>query len=227
MPAEEIHYQPNNTPPVLAIIGATGRTGRWILEGALKQGYLVRALARTPTKLGINRNLTVIKGDINNLESIKTLFNGVNLVLSCFGTVKKPHYIVESGIRTIITAIESQVVKPKLVHMSAIGLGSSLVQCKKSLVWSMVVNFAFPLVGREVFADMERGEKLIMESKGLAFVIARAAVLSDKKSQGYKAQSASEPVSKMMISRKDIANFMLDVVDDNSYDGQAISIFSR
>jgi hypothetical protein len=150
----------------------------------------VRALARTSSKLEKNKNLIIIKGDANDLESIKELLNGVNVVLSCLGTVKKPHYIVESGISKIIEAIKKQDAKPKLVHMSAIGLGSSRMQCKKSLIWSLVVNLAFPMIGRELFADMERGENLIMESNDISFVIARAAVLNDKEAQGYNAQRA-------------------------------------
>ncbi len=227
MPIKQQLSQSSKKPLVVAIIGATGQTGQWILNGALEQGYVVRALARTPSKLEKSDNLTVIQGNVNDLEPIKTLLNGADIVLSCFGTVDKKHPIVESGMRTIIEAMHAQDNTPKLVHMSAVGLGSSLMQCKKSLVWSMVVHLAFPLIGRELFADIERGEKLIMEAKGLDFVIARAAVLNDKKAQGYKAQQAHEPVGKMMISRKDIAQFMLDAIEDNTYDGQAISLFSK
>jgi len=227
MPKEELLNHPSKNTSVVAIIGGTGQTGRWVLEGSLQRGYVVRALARTPSKLEENRNLTVIKGDVSNLESLIELVKGVDVVISCFGTVKKPHYIVESGIRVIIEAIKTQENKPKLVHISAVGLGDSRTACKNSLVWSMVVNWVFPLVGKEVFSDMERGEELIMDSKDLNFVIARAAVLSNKKAQGYEAQNAQEPVGKMMISRQDVADFMLDAVEEKLYDGQAISIFSR
>ncbi len=221
--------QTTKTAPIVAIVGGTGRTGRWVVKGALERGYVVRALARTPSKIekNGNDNLTVIKGDATNLESIKELLSGADTVLSCLGTVKKPHYIVESGISAILAAFEVQDKKPKLVHMSAVGLGSSRDQCKKSLVWSLIVNLGFPLIGKELFADMERGENLIIESDDVDFVIARAAILSGKEARGYKVQRPQEPVGKMMISRKDIANFMLDVVEDQSYNGEAISLFSK
>ncbi len=190
---EKLSGQPSNNPPVIAIIGGTGQTGRWVLEGALQREYIVRALARTPSKLNENRNLTVIKGDVSSLESLTELVKGVDVIISCFGTVKKPNYIVESGIRLIIKAINAQENKPKLVHISSVGLGDSKTACKKSLVWSMVVNWVFPLVGKEVFSDMERGEELILDSKDFNFVVARAAVLSNKKTQGYKAQKAKKP----------------------------------
>ena len=226
MAIEEQLNRPTGSTPVVAIIGGTGQTGRWVLKGALQRGYVVRALTRSSSKFAANENLTIIKGDVNNLASLTELVKDVDVVISCFGTVKKPHYIVENGIQTVIAAIHAQATQPRLVHISAIGLGDSKATCKKSFVWSMVVNWVFPLVGKELFADMERGEQLIMKSKDLNFVIARAAVLSNKKAQAYRAQKAQEPVGKMVISRQDVANFMLDTVANHTYDGQAISVFS-
>ena len=211
----------------IALIGGTGNTGKWVLKGALEKGYKVKALARVPSKLTKNNKLTIIKGDVGNAETLKELFKDVDVVLSCLGTVKKPNYIVENGIKMIIEAIKTQTKPPKLIHISAVGLGTSRIACKNSFVWSMIVNWIFPLVGREIFADMERGEQQILANKELRFVITRAAVLSNAQAKGYKVQNADQPVGKMMISRKDVASFMLNTVVDKKFDGQAISLFSK
>lgn len=217
----------NKTSPIIALIGATGKTGRSILKGALERGYTVKALVRATNKLEPNNKLSLIKGSISDLVAVKELTIGADLIISCFGTVKKPNYIVEKGIATIITAIQSQNSSPRFIHLSAVGLGDSKQQCKKSFLWSLVVKIIFPLVGKKVFADMERGENLILKAKNINSLIVRAAVLNNKAVVDYTVQSAEGKVGKIFISRAAVAEFMLDVIENTTYDASAISLFQK
>ena len=48
--------------PSLALFGATGNTGKAVLALALEQGYVVRALVRSPEKVSVkHEKLTLIK----------------------------------------------------------------------------------------------------------------------------------------------------------------------
>lgn len=217
----------NNQKLTIAIIGATGATGKYVLQGALDRGFNIRVLARNPDKLhSFKDQIEIIKGSIDDLEVIKRLVSGVDAILSTLGTTKKPNYIVEKGVRVILQAIQSVDSNPRFVHMSAVGLGDSKLQCKKSFIWSFIVAATFPLIGRELFADMERAENLIIEAKDVNSIIMRAAILNDKSPRGYKVHNSEDRVGKMFISRQDIAAFMLDSVKDSSYDGKVISLFS-
>jgi len=74
----------------IAIFGATGGSGSEILAAALNQGYLVRIMIRNPSKLSVlslaeHPNLTVLKGDINSLETIKETVRGADYVISAVG----------------------------------------------------------------------------------------------------------------------------------------------
>lgn len=217
----------NNKLPLIAIIGATGATGKYVLQGALERGFNIRVLARNPAKLNsFEGKIEIVKGSVDDFDAVKKLFNGVDVVLSTLGTNKKPNYIVEKGVRVMLRAIEALENKPRLVHMSAVGLGDSVQQCKKSLLWNLIVKVSFPLIGSEIFADMERAEGLIMKAKDIHSVIMRAAILNNKPPRGYIVRSSDESVGKMFISRQDIAVFMLDAVRDTSFDGRAVSLFS-
>ncbi len=88
------------------------------------------------------------------------------------------------------------------------------------------VKVSFPLIGSELFADMERAEQLIIQAKDVDSIIMRAAVLNNKPARGYIVRNSAESVGKMFISREDIASFMLDAVTDTSFDGKAISLFT-
>ncbi len=73
-------------PETLALFGATGATGRHVLSYALKQGYKVRALPRTPAKVGINDdNPTVIQGDFEDVAALEATVKGAKFVICSAG----------------------------------------------------------------------------------------------------------------------------------------------
>ena len=158
-----------------------------------KRNFNIKVLARTPQKLDQYKDkIEIIKGSVSDLDTVKNLVEGSDVVLSSLGTNKKPNYIVEKGVEVILKAIQSSNSQPRFIHMSAVGLGDSLVQCRKSWLWTFIVKITFPLVGSEIFTDMERAEKLISQSKDVKSVIMRAAILNNKPARGYIVRSSNE-----------------------------------
>lgn len=70
----------------LLIFGATGGTGRALVQQALEQGHVVTAFARDPAKVrATHENLRVMQGDITNSGSVEVAVNGQDAVLSALG----------------------------------------------------------------------------------------------------------------------------------------------
>lgn len=69
----------------IALFGATGGTGREFLSLALHEGYNIRALVRTPSKLdaalGEHPHLTVIKGTLQEIDCVKEVVEGSKYVV--------------------------------------------------------------------------------------------------------------------------------------------------
>ncbi|MEM8564185.1 MAG: NAD(P)H-binding protein, partial [Pseudomonadota bacterium] len=73
----------------IAMLGATGLAGSYILNQALAQGYDVRVLARTPSKLDrYAGRVTVVQGDARDSDTIAQLMQGADVVVSALGPVK-------------------------------------------------------------------------------------------------------------------------------------------
>jgi putative NADH-flavin reductase len=71
----------------LLVFGATGGTGRALLEQALEQGHVVTAFARDPAKVrSAHQNLTVAQGNMLDLNSVEAAVKGQDAVLSALGT---------------------------------------------------------------------------------------------------------------------------------------------
>jgi putative NADH-flavin reductase len=68
------------------VFGATGGTGRALVEQALEQGHVVTAFARDPAKVPSSlQNLTVARGNMLDLESVEAAVKGQDAVLSALG----------------------------------------------------------------------------------------------------------------------------------------------
>ncbi len=85
----------------IALFGATGKTGRRVLERALDNGHNVRALVRDPRKLNrTHERLTVISGDVLDPATVAETVAGANAVLALFGQVKgSPRTLQADGLQ--------------------------------------------------------------------------------------------------------------------------------
>jgi len=70
----------------IALIGATGKAGTYILNALLAQNYQVKALIRNPEKLQIHHvSLEVVIGDVKESDTVHALIEGCNIVVSALG----------------------------------------------------------------------------------------------------------------------------------------------
>jgi putative NADH-flavin reductase len=97
----------------LLIFGATGGTGRALVQQALDQGYVVTAFARDPAKVRTtHKNLHVVKGDVSNYGSVEAAINGQDAVLSALGANIRTAGIVTVAILCQIFATFVPLCKP-------------------------------------------------------------------------------------------------------------------
>ncbi len=78
----------------LLVFGASGGTGRRLVQQALAQGHIVTAFARDPGKIRqAHANLRVVRGDILDADAVDAAVAGQDAVLSTLGT-RLPVWIV-------------------------------------------------------------------------------------------------------------------------------------
>ena len=62
----------------ILVTGATGTVGRQVVEQLVKRGADVRALVRDPAKANFPAGVTVVKGDLLDVDSLRGAFSGVS-----------------------------------------------------------------------------------------------------------------------------------------------------
>lgn len=62
----------------ILVTGATGRVGRHVVQQLVKRGADLRVLSRDPAKADFPSGVKVAKGDLLDIDSLRTAFSGVN-----------------------------------------------------------------------------------------------------------------------------------------------------
>jgi hypothetical protein len=112
----------------ILIIGATGGTGRQLVQQALDQGHQVTAFVRGPSKFHLEHaNLRIVKGDVLDYASVESAMRGQSAVLSALGHKRffYPNKIQSDGMRNILRAMKACDV-PRLICETALGIGNSV-----------------------------------------------------------------------------------------------------
>jgi nucleoside-diphosphate-sugar epimerase len=201
------------------VIGATGGTGRQLVQQALDQGHQVTAFVRNPTRLGIEHpNLQVVKGDVLDYASVEPAMRGQSAVLCALGHKRffYPNKIQSNGMRNILRAMNSCNV-PRLICETALGIGNSVGRLGLPHTF-----FILPLILPFYMWDKLKQEELIIASDR-DWIIVRPGVLTNGAAHGSyrhgpKVGSYLWPVK---ISRADVADFMLKQLTDDAYVGAA------
>jgi len=107
------------------VVGATGSIGQLVVEAALREGHIVRALVRAVSKAGrLPGGAEVVVGDLTRPETLAAAVDGVDAVVFTHGSdgggkagAERVDY---GGVRNVLTALGGRQVRVAL--MTAIGV---------------------------------------------------------------------------------------------------------
>jgi putative NADH-flavin reductase len=198
----------------ILVLGATGGTGRLLVEQAVARGWEVTALVRSPEKGASLSGARLLIGDALDGAALHRALAGQDAVISALGTPASPHKLVtllSSATQELVEAMKEENVS-RLVAITGIGAGDS-----RGHGGFLFDKLIFPLILRNVYADKDRQEAILRES-GLDWTIVRPSVLNDKPARG--APRALEDLSNFhggTIARADVARFVLDQLTDSTW----------
>lgn len=220
--AARVGARPASGPMRVLVIGATGGTGRELVQQALAQGHQVTAFVRDPAKLQIEHaNLRVAKGDVLDYATVESAMRGQEAVLSALGHKRffYPNRIQSDGMRNTLRAMKACDV-PRLICETALGIGNSVGRLGLPHTF-----FIMPLILGFYMWDKLRQEELIMASDR-DWVIVRPGVLKSGEARGtYRhGPDVGNYFWLVAISRADVADFMLKQLKDDRYLGTAPGI---
>lgn len=199
----------------IALFGGTGQTGKKFLEGALAAGYDVKALVRDPKKLNLsNAKLTVVQGDVLNVEDVNQTVADTDIVVSLFGHVKgSPEWLQTNGTRNIVAAMKSNNVN-RIISLS--GGGLPFPEKDKPKFADKLIRGIMKLAVPKVLNDAIKHHE-VLEKSGLKWTIVRAPRLTNDPKKGEYRIGWVGVNASTKISRGDLADFILTQVEDEQF----------
>lgn len=206
----------------VVVFGATGRTGRLLVEGALARGHDVTAFVRAPNKLGALRDrVRVVHGDVLDGGGVSDAVDGQEAVLVALagGGTKAAEQVNAQGTLNVIRSMQRYGVR-RLVVLSA---GGTQPGRDPNLPW-FFERIVKPLFLKNVLADLRRMEISVRQSE-LDWTLVRAAQLVDGPARGaYRAEPGYSLPGGTKIARADVAAFMLDELERRDNIAHALAI---
>ncbi|GAT63590.1 NAD(P)-dependent oxidoreductase [Paludibacter jiangxiensis] len=207
----------------IVVFGASGKTGRLLIEEALTSGYEVIAYVRNKESVkSVHPNLRVVAGQLNEKEKLKSVIIGSDACISTLGgasLTKHNHGIIE-GIDNIVDIMEEVNVK-RFIYLSSIGVGNSrqyMAQPARFLIADLML--------RVPLADHNANESRITQSQ-LEWTIIRPGGLTDgAKSENLKhGTEYTKLKGNLSISRSSVATFILNQFTDSIYVNKCVWLY--
>jgi putative NADH-flavin reductase len=196
----------------IIVFGATGGTGKLLVEQALQAGHSVTAIARVPGALIISHeNLEIIKGDVFQPGTFENAMKEKDVVVSCLGVRnRKPTTLYSEGMCNIIAAMQKENIH-RIICLSA---GAVIVPPKGSFMMKFVAKNILQRLFKHSYADMLMMEKMLEETD-LNWTVIRPPWLRDAKHTGkYRTSINDYLMNPSKISRADLADYIVHHLTD-------------
>jgi biliverdin reductase / flavin reductase len=210
----------------VAIIGANGKTGYQTILKALDLGHEVTAVVRNPASVRLSHErLQVKRADImSGPTSLAAALAGQEAVISAVGTssgLNKVVTLYSKGTANIVQAMKRQGVQ-RLICISSIGIDREH-DPNISFVFQDVL---FPLIFSNSATDMRAMEQAVSAS-GLTWTVVRPAGLVNRlPTWEYRIAIGPSLPRCYIISRADVADFMVKALADEKYYCQTVALAS-
>ncbi len=206
----------------VTVFGATGGTGKHVVDQALAAGHEVTAVARNAADVpGERERLTVVQGDVLDPASVERAVAGADAVVSVLGVAdrRKPTRVYSEGVGNMLRAMKADGPR-RIIALSADGVEPNpKVNIGQRLVTALVVA----RILRNLYSDMLEMERELAESD-VDWTVVRPPRLSDKEHTGTYRVSTGEPGPSSGISRADLADYIVGHLDDAESFGKLVWI---
>ena len=195
----------------IAVIGGTGKAGKYLLKQSVNQGLKVRALVRTPQKLEENHLIEEVIGDVRNYESVYNLINGCNVVISTLGQTKGEDPVFSLAGKNIVKAIEALQIKRYIV-LTGLTLETQFDNKGfKTKMKSLVMRLLF----RRIILDKQAEFKILQDSK-LDWTVVRVPFIELTDNQ-KTIETSLDDCKGSVINSADLAKFLITQIWDEKF----------
>ena len=200
----------------VAVLGATGRTGRIFVQEAVRRGHTVKALVRNiNAKKDFPQGVNVIQGDATDASSLQQLIEGADVVVSLLGRAKGSSSDLKvKSTRLSLSIMQRQGVK-RFIRLASAPFGvrgeGDEPTVGQKFISGLVRFLARAMVNDELKASED------VRSSSVAWTLVRAPILADTPYPGNYQVGSVGKKSGRKVSRATLVQFILDEIENGKY----------
>jgi putative NADH-flavin reductase len=206
----------------ILILGATGRTGKLLLEQALQRGHTVHALVRDKNKLKLmHAGLTIFEGSPLDKTALENAMRGCEAIISAlnisrttdwpWSKLRTPKDFLSETMKNII-GLAPQLNSRRIIFTSAWGAAETRKDIPGWFRWFIEHSNI-----RYAYEDHARQEELLKQTPLEWTSVRPAGLINSKKKKEIIVSLNNKPKPRLIISRRGVAAFMLDTLEKNLY----------
>ena len=204
----------------IAVIGGGGRTGKFLVDRLLAEGYQVKLLLRNPETAFQNipkndRIVEIVKGDVLDYDRVTSLIEGCSAVISTVGQRKDEPLVASRATSNILKAMSENRGRSKSTrYILLAGLNVNTPFDKKGSETQMATEWMktnFTLIHE----DRQKAYEILASSE-IRWTLVRVPYILFTDEKGTVGISLLDSPGKK-ISAGDIADFLITQLDDETY----------
>lgn len=202
----------------ILILGATGRTGKHLLEEALKRGHGVHILVRDVSKIKLSDpKLLIFEGSPADSFALEKAMQGCEAVLSALNIsrtsdfpwagLRTPVDFLSSVMKNIVAAASKYGIQ-RIIFTSAWGAAETRKDIPGWFRWFIEhSNIRYP------YEDHARQEDILKETTLQWTAVRPVGLINAKAKKEVVVSFNNQPRPRLLISRSNVAKFMLDALE--------------
>lgn len=200
----------------LAILGGTGKSGKYLVKELLSRGHYLKLLLRNPENLELKSPLIeIVKGDARDPEAVRSLIEGCSAVISTLGQPRGETSIFSQATRNVLQAMAMHNVSRYIVT-TGLNVDTPLdrkgPKTKMATDW-MKTNYPATTLDKQVEFD-----DLTNSNVNWTLVRLPLIELTDEK---RTVMVSLEDCPGDKISSTDLASFLIEQLSDDAYGRKA------
>ncbi len=209
----------------ITILGSTGQVGKAVLIEALKLGYQVKVLVRSPDKLDVlKEKVKIAKGDLLDALSVKKALEGSKVVINAAGGVKEPDQFKK--FQTIGRILGEKMKHEGITRLISISGAVSTIPGEKLDFKRKIMSVFVSIFYNKMKQAQEAILPIIVNDKDIVWTFVRAAMISKNPGTGkVSANDKTMPGTKIMVG--DLAQFMVEQIKSTEWIKKAPLVASK
>lgn len=205
----------------IAVIGGTGKSGKFLVQSLLNKQYPIRMLLRNPENFTLkNPLINIVKGDVRNSEAVHHLIKDCDVVISTLGQSVGEKSIFSDATGNIIKAMNSYGINRYIVTT---GLNVNTPFDHKNEKVKMATDWMYQNYP-ETTTDKQKEYELLNESN-LNWTLVRLPLIN-LTDESFATETSLQDCKGETISATDLAKFLISQMDDQTFCKQSPFLYN-